>query len=680
MVLLNRDNCYNYKEYFSKSEGGNDAMAKTANNLNYNEDSIELLEGLEGVRKRPAMYIGSTNNIGLHHLVWEVVDNSVDEAMSGYGDQISVTIHKDGSISIQDEGRGIPTGLHKKTGIPAVQLIFSTLHSGGKFTESAYKTSAGLHGVGASVTNALSEWLDVTIFRDGKIHHLRFENGGKLVQPLEILGNTNRHGTLVTFKPDAKVFSTVDFKWDTICNHLQESAFLLKNVHFFVKDERAALETDFYYEDGLSEYIAIINQNKTPMNGIISFEDTYEMNGNKGIEPLQMEVAMQYCNDDYQETILSYVNNVRTHDGGTHETGFRMGLTRAVNDFAFENSLLRGKEKLDGTDIREGLTAIISLRIPEEILEFEGQTKGKLGTSDAMAAVNTFIYNRLTYYLRENHEFAVNLVRKCIDAQNARKAARKAKEEARKSKKPKNDFVLSGKLTPAQSKNYALNELFIVEGDSAGGTARSGRDRQYQAILPLRGKPLNTDTVTMDKMLKNEEFATLINTIGAGVGKDFEIEDIHYGKIIIMTDADTDGAHIQTLLLTFFYHYMKPLIQKGHVFIAVPPLYRVHKEVNKKIVYQYAWDDASLEAAKKNIGSNYRINRYKGLGEMNAEQLWETTMNPASRTLIQVGVEDPLLVEKRVSILMGKDAGIRRKWIEENVDFQTIDRFIDEVK
>lgn len=655
-------------------------MAKNVNNLNYNEDSIELLEGLEGVRKRPAMYIGSTNAIGLHHLVWEVVDNAVDEAMSGYGDLITVTIHKDGSISVQDEGRGIPTGLHKKTGVPAVQLIFSTLHSGGKFTESAYKTSAGLHGVGASVTNALSEWLDVTVFREGKIHHLRFENGGKLVQPMEILGNTNRHGTLVTFKPDAKVFSTVDFKWDTICNHLQESAFLLKKVHFLVKDERSSLETEFYYEDGLSEYIAIVNQNKTPMNGIISFEDTYEINGNKGIEPLQMEIAMQYCNDDYQETVLSYVNNVRTHDGGTHETGFRMGLTRAVNDFAFENSLLRGKEKLDGTDIREGLTAIISLRIPEEILEFEGQTKGKLGTSDAMAAVNTFIYNRLTYYLRENHEFAVNLVRKCIDAQNARKAARKAKEEARKTKKPKNDYILSGKLTPAQSKNYALNELFIVEGDSAGGTARSGRDRTYQAILPLRGKPLNTDTVTMEKMLKNEEFATLINTIGAGVGKDFEIEDIHYGKIIIMTDADTDGAHIQTLLLTFFYHYMKPLIQKGHVYIAVPPLYRVHKEVNKKIAYQYAWDNQSLEDAKKAIGANYRINRYKGLGEMNAEQLWETTMNPASRTLIRVGVEDPLLVEKRVSILMGKDAGIRRKWIEENVDFQTVDRFIDEVK
>ncbi|MGI6714349.1 MAG: DNA topoisomerase IV subunit B [Bacilli bacterium] len=656
-------------------------MEKKVMQHEYTEDSIELLEGLEGVRKRPAMYIGSTNATGLHHLVWEVVDNAVDEAMSGYGDRISVTIHKDGSISIQDEGRGIPTGMHKKTGIPAVQLIFSTLHSGGKFTESAYKTSAGLHGVGAAVTNALSEWLDVTVFRDGKIHHLRYENGGKLVQPLEVVGRTNRHGTLVTFKPDQKIFSTVEFKWDTITNRLQESAFLLKKVHFFVKDERAGLETDFYYEDGLKEYIRIINQNKTPMSDIITFEDIYKSSNPATKEVMQMEIAMQYCSDDYQETVLSYVNNVRTHDGGTHETGFRMGLTRAVNDFATENSLLRSKEKLDGTDIREGLTAIISLRIPEEILEFEGQTKGKLGTSEAMAAVNTFIYNRLTYYLRENHEFAVTLVRKCIDAQNARKAARKAKEDARRSKKNnKNDYILSGKLTPAQSKDYARNELFIVEGDSAGGTARSGRDRTFQAILPLRGKPLNTDTVTMEKMLKNEEFATLINTIGAGVGKDFAIEDIRYGKIIIMTDADTDGAHIQTLLLTFFYHYMKPLLQKGHVYIAVPPLYRVHKEVQKKIVYEYAWDDQSLEVAKAKIGANYRINRYKGLGEMNAEQLWETTMNPETRTLIRVGVEDPLLVEKRVSILMGKDVSVRRKWIEENVDFHAVDHFIEEVQ
>ncbi|HMM00622.1 MAG TPA: DNA topoisomerase IV subunit B [Bacilli bacterium] len=656
-------------------------MADKINYNNYNEDSIEVLEGLEGVRKRPAMYIGSTNAMGLHHLVWEVVDNSVDEAMSGFGDKITVTIHKDGSISVQDEGRGIPVGIHKKTKIPAVQLIFSTLHSGGKFTEAAYKTSAGLHGVGASVTNALSEYCDVTVYRDGKTYHLRFENGGKLVVPLEIVGNTNRHGTLVTFKPDAKIFSTVDFKWDTICNHLQESAFLLKKVHFYVVDERNGLNEDFFYEDGLSQYIGVINQNKEPMSDIISFDDVYNASDhNNNLEPIQMELAMQYCNGDYGETVLSYVNNVRTHDGGTHETGLRMGLTRAVNDFAVDNSLLRGKMKLEGGDIREGLTAIISLRIPEEILEFEGQTKGKLGTPDAMTAVNNFVYTSLTYYLKEHHEFAVSLIKKCIDAQNARLAARKAKDEARKSKKPRNDIILSGKLTPAQSKDYKSNELFIVEGESAGGTARTGRDRIHQAILPLRGKPLNTDTNTMDKMLKNEEFATLINTIGAGIGTDFDIDDAHYGKIIIMTDADTDGAHIQTLLLTFFYHYMKPLIKNGSVYIAVPPLYRVHKEVNKEIVYQYAWDDASLVEAKAKVGANYKINRYKGLGEMNSDQLWETTMNPRTRMLVRVNIEDPLLVEKRVGILMGKDAGNRRKWIEENIDFNATDSFIEEVR
>jgi len=656
-------------------------VADKINYNNYNEDSIEVLEGLEGVRKRPAMYIGSTNATGLHHLVWEVVDNSVDEAMSGFGDKITVTIHKDGSISVQDEGRGIPVGIHKKTKIPAVQLIFSTLHSGGKFTESAYKTSAGLHGVGASVTNALSEYCDVTVYRDGKIHHLRFENGGRLVVPLEIIGNTNRHGTLVTFKPDAKIFSTIYFKWDTICNHLQESAFLLKKVHFYVVDERNGLSEDFFYEDGLSQYIGVINQNKEPMSDIISFDDVYNSSDrNNNLEPIQMELAMQYCNGDYGETVLSYVNNVRTHDGGTHETGLRMGLTRAVNDFAVDNSLLRGKMKLEGGDIREGLTAIISLRIPEEILEFEGQTKGKLGTPDAMTAVNNFVYTNLTYYLKEHHEFAVSLIKKCIDAQNARLAARKAKDEARKSKKPRNDIILSGKLTPAHSKDYKSNELFIVEGESAGGTARTGRDRIHQAILPLRGKPLNTDTNTMDKMLKNEEFATLINTIGAGIGTDFDIDDAHYGKIIIMTDADTDGAHIQTLLLTFFYHYMKPLIKNGSVYIAVPPLYRVHKEVNKEIVYQYAWDDASLAEAKVKIGSNYKINRYKGLGEMNSDQLWETTMNPRTRMLVRVNIEDPLLVEKRVGILMGKDASNRRKWIEENIDFNATDSFIEEVR
>ena len=650
-------------------------------NKEYTADSIDVLEGLDAVRKRPAMYIGSTNSTGLHHLVWEVVDNAVDEAMSGYGDRITVTIHKDGSISILDEGRGIPTGINTKTGISALHLIFSTLHSGGKFTESAYKTSSGLHGVGASVTNALSEWLDVTVWREGKIHHIRYENGGKLAIPLEVIGNTNRHGTLVRFKPDIQIFKNIDFKWDTITNRLQEGAFLLKKVHFYVKDERTGLEDEFYYENGLFEYIGIINQNKTPLSEIIFFEDDYIGNGTTKIkEPIRMEIALQYSQNDYEETILSYVNNIRTKDGGTHETGFRTALTRAVNDFAVENGLLKNKVKLEGSDIREGLTAIISLRIPEGTLEFEGQTKGKLGTQEALSAVNNFFYSKFIYYLHENSEFAVNLVRKCLDSQNARVAARKAKETLRKARKPKDELVLSGKLTPAQSREHELNELFIVEGDSAGGTARTGRDRKHQAVLPLRGKPLNTDTNTLDKMLKNEEFATLINTIGAGYGQEFDLSEIHYGKIIMMTDADTDGAHIQTLLLTFFYHYMKPLIKAGKVFIAVPPLYRVSKIVNKELKYIYAWDDVTLENAKKEIGPGYKINRYKGLGEMNAEQLWETTMNPATRTLIRINIDDPLQVEKRVSILMGKDASARRKWIEENIDFNQADTFIEEVK
>ena len=389
---------------------------------------------------------------------------------------------------------------------------------------------------------------------------------------------------------------------------------------------------------------------------------------------------MQYCIEDYNESILSYANNVRTRDGGTHETGFRIGLTRAVNDFATEHSLLKGKTKIEGSDIREGLTAIISLKIPETLLQYEGQTKSKLGTPEAIQAVNNFIYSKLTYYLNENKEFAVNLIKKVSDSRDARLAARKAKEEARTTKKVKSDLLISDKLTPCQSKDYPLNELFIVEGESAGGTARKGRDRLHQAILPLRGKPLNTDNVTMDRMLKNEEFSTIISTIGASVGQNFDIEESKYGKIIIMTDADTDGAHIQTLLLTFFYHYMRPLVNKGKIYVAVPPLYRVYKEVNKTLVYEYAWDDRGLEKSKKVIGPGYKISRYKGLGEMDASQLWETTMNPRTRQLIRVKIEDPLLVERRVSVLMGKDAAIRRKWVEENVDFNTVDHFIEEVK
>ena len=638
----------------------------------YSAADIEILEGLAGVRKRPAMYIGSTNSTGLHHLVWEIVDNAVDEALNGFGNVIVITIHKDGSLSVLDEGRGIPVDIHKTTNMPAVQLIFSTLHSGGKFSSKVYASSAGLHGVGSSVTNALSVYCDITVFRDGKINHLRFENGGKLVTPLEVLGTTRKHGTLIRFKPDDKIFSTTNFQFDVIANHVQESAFLLKGVRFVVLDERTSQRGDFCYNEGLKEYVAYLNKDKTPMDEVISFDG--EDSG------IKVDIALQYCAKDYGESIYSYANNVRTRDGGTHESGFKMGITKAVNDYATENQLIRGKIKLEGSDIREGLTAIISLKIPEQMLQYEGQTKQKLGTPEAVAIVSNFIYNNMTYYLNEHKEFAVSLVKKCIDAQNARIAARKAKDEARSTRKAKVEMILSDKLTPAQSKDYDKNELFIVEGESAGGTARKGRNRIYQAILPLRGKPLNTDSISKERMLKNEEFATIINTIGAGFGEDFNVDNSHYGKVIIMTDADTDGAHIQTLLITFFYNFMKPLILKGKLFVAMPPLYRVSKEVNHKLVYRYAWDETDLERAKKEIGAGYRVSRFKGLGEMNDEQLWESTMNPASRLLCKVTIEDPVSAAREISILMGNDTVVRRQWVEENVNFNEIDTFVDEVK
>jgi topoisomerase-4 subunit B len=512
------------------------------------------------------------------------------------------------------------------------------------------------------VTNALSEYLEVKVQREGGLYYIRFEKGGKKVKPLERIGKSTKTGTLVRFKPDATIFSTTEFKWETITNHLQESAFLLKKVRFHVTDERVspALHVEYYYEDGLKEYIGILNDQKIKIHPIVSFEDV--------VSNIKVEISMQWCGQDYNENILSYVNNLRTKDGGTHENGFRTGLTRAVNEYAENNNLLRNKMKLEGTDIREGLTAIVSLKIPEGKLEFEGQTKGKLGTPEALSIVQTMIYTKLSYFLVENKEIGMALIKKCVDSQQARLAARKAKEEARGNKKIRNDMILSDKLTPAQSKDYAKNELFIVEGDSAGGTAKSGRDRLHQAILPLRGKPLNTDSITMEQMLKNTEFATLINAIGAGIGPNFDIADCRYGKIILMTDADTDGAHIQTLLLTFFYHHMRSLITSGYIYMAVPPLYRVMNE-HKPSQFAYAWNEVQLEEAKKLVGSPYRISRYKGLGEMNASQLKETTMDPKSRSLIKINIEDPLVVERRVTILMGKDASIRRKWVEENVDF-----------
>ena len=631
-------------------------------NNKYDESSITILEGLEAVRKRPGMYIGSTDKRGLHHLAWEIIDNCVDEIINGFGNKITVKINKDNSLTVADNGRGVPTGMHK-SGKSTPEVIYTILHAGGKFETNGYKVSGGLHGVGASVVNALSEWMEVTILRDGAIHQIRFKDGGKVDIPLHKIGTTNKTGTIVTFMPNNEIFKNLNFSYTTICERMQESAFLLKNLTCEVEDVADEKKVTYHYENGITSFVEYINEGKGVLHKVVP------IHGEKG--GMEVDIVLQYT-DEYSENIISFVNNVKTGDGGTHEVGFKTAITKVFNDYARNNGMLKAKDNnLEGTDVREGLTAVINMKIPENLLQFEGQTKGKLGTPEARSVVEAIVTDSLKYYLEETKESAVAILDKMLKSKSAREAARKAREDVRNGKNKKSEArSLSGKLTPAQARNPKINELFIVEGNSAGGTAKKSRDRKFQAILPLRGKIINTEKATSTDIFKNEEINTMIHCIGAGYGSDFQIKDINYDKVIIMTDADDDGAHIQCLLLTFFYRFMKPLIEEGHLYIAMPPLYKVDFGKN----HIYCWTNEELKAATKNK-ENYKVQRYKGLGEMNPEPLWETTMDPDRRNLIKVSINDAVLAEKRVSVLMGDVVEPRKEWINENVEFSLEDDY-----
>lgn len=633
----------------------------------YNEQSIQILEGLDAVRKRPGMYIGSTDSRGLHHMVWEIMDNAIDEALNGFGKEINLVIYKDGSISIQDFGRGMPVGKHSSNK-STLEVIFTVLHAGGKFGEGGYKTSGGLHGVGASVVNALCEYLIATVDYNGQQYEMEFKDGGQVVSKLKKIKKVSTTGSMVRFKPNETIFTETEFNYNLIVEHVRESAFLLSGIRFNVLDERTGKSESLYYEDGLIAFLKFLEKKAKPLHEPIHFKGM----GSDGIE---IDFVAQF-DDGYTESTYSYVNLVKTIDGGTHESAFKSALTKSINDFARKNNILKEKDKnFEGIDVREGLTSILLVSIPENLLQFEGQTKSKLGTPEARGAVESFILEHMTYYLEENRSAANAIIAKIQQSADVRLQARKARENARnKNKNAKEERLLSGKLSPAQRRNPKKNELYLVEGDSAGGSAKQGRDSKFQAILPLRGKVLNTERLKLADVLKNEELSTIAYTIGAGVGDDFVVEDSQYDKIILMTDADTDGAHIQVLLLTFFYRFMRPLLEAGKVYIALPPLYKIYS--GKK--FDYAYSEEELETLKENY-SSFNLQRYKGLGEMNADQLWDTTMSPESRTLIRVTIDDFEVADRRFFELMGNQPNLRREWIEENVSFTLEDEFSEEL-
>ncbi|MCL6638583.1 MAG: DNA topoisomerase (ATP-hydrolyzing) subunit B [Firmicutes bacterium] len=621
------------------------------NNNRYGAEEIQVLEGLEAVRRRPGMYIGSTSARGLHHLVYEVVDNSIDEAMAGYCDRIEVAINGDGSVTVTDNGRGIPVDIHPKTGRPAVEVALTMLHAGGKFGGGGYKVSGGLHGVGVSVVNALSVHLEVEVRRDGHVHHQAYSRGVPLTD-LKVTGKSKSTGTKVTFKPDPEIFEELDFSFDTLAQRLRELSFLNMGVKITLRDRRTGQEAVFQHDGGIRDFVKHLNKNKTPLHS----KPIYLK---KQRDDVMVEIALQYT-DAYVENILSYANNINTVDGGTHEAGFKAALTRVINDYGRKYNILKNGGNLSGEDIREGLTAVVSVKVPEP--QFEGQTKTKLGNSEVRSIVDSVMGEGLSTYLEENPSVARRILEKALTASRAREAARKARELTRR-KSALESSTLPGKLADCSNRDPAVSEIYLVEGDSAGGSAKQGRDRSFQAILPLRGKILNVEKARLDKILANEEIRAMITALGTGIGEDFDITKARYHKVILMTDADVDGSHIRTLLLTFFYRYMRQLIEKGYVFIAQPPLYRIKKGKTERYVYS----DAELEKILMQMGrEGVSIQRYKGLGEMNAAQLWETTMDPDTRTVMQVTLEDAIEADAVFSMLMGDRVEPRRDFITEN--------------